>query len=174
MQSRPTASEYASYYGTYIRLVPEGDLLKLLEQQMESFCALMQEVPESAGDFRYAPEKWTLKEVLGHLVDTERVMSYRTLCIARGEQTALPNMDEDMYVSLGKFGRLPLQALVEEFAIVRKSTVALLSGLDEEAWLRRGTASGHNVSVRALGAIIAGHELHHRAIIVQKYLAPNA
>ena len=165
---RPDSNEYAPYYGKYISLVPEGDILVTLEKQLPDTLALL--APREAdGDFRYAPGKWSVKESLGHVIDTERVFSYRALRIARNDKTPLAGFEQDDYVKYGPFAQCSLAALLEEFASVRKATVALFRGLDEAAWTRRGVASNNEVTVRALAYMIAGHELHHRRLFQQKY-----
>jgi DinB superfamily len=166
--SRPESNEYAPYYDKYISLVPEGDILVTLEKQLPATLALLAR-PESDGDFRYAPGKWSAKESLGHVVDTERVFSYRAMRISRNDKTPLAGFEQDDYVKYGPFGHCSLAALVEEFSAVRKATLLLLRALDDAAWARRGVASNNEVTVRGLAYIIAGHELHHRKIFEQKY-----
>ena len=125
---------------------------------------------EADGEIRYAPEKWSLKEVLGHVNDTERIMSYRALRIARNDATPIEGFEQDDYVGNGPFGQRPLSDLIEDYIAVRRATVSLFRNLDEAAWTRRGVANKNEVTVRALAYIIAGHELHHRRIIEEKYL----
>src|SRR6185436_1575430 len=166
--SRPESSEYAPYYAKYISLVPEGDILVTLERQLTDTLALL--APREAdGDFRYAPCKWSVKEALGHVMDTERIFSYRALRIARNDKTPLAGFEQDDYVKYGPFGHCTLAGLVEEFASVRSATVLMFRALDEAAWARRGTASNNEVTVLALAYMIAGHELHHRRIFQQNY-----
>ncbi len=167
--TRPDSDEYAPYYDTYISKVPDQDLLQLLKEQIEDTCALLSKVPESGADAAYAPGKWTIKEVAGHMVDTERIMAYRLLRVARGDTTPLPGFEQNDYVRTGGFQARPLASLVEEFRIARASTLALLQGLDEAALARRGVADGKTVSARALAYIIAGHERHHVGILQQQY-----
>ncbi len=165
---RPDSSEYAPYYGKYVSLVPEGDILVTLGRQSLETVALL--APrEAVGDSRYAPGKWSVKESLGHLIDTERVFSYRALRIARNDKTPLAGFEQDDYVKYGPFAQLSLSTLLEEFTLVRKATVALFRALDETAWTRRGVASNNEVTVRALAYMIAGHELHHRRIFQERY-----
>ena len=166
--SRPESNEYAPYYGKYISLVPEGDILVTLEKQLPDTLALLAR-PEADGDFRYAPGKWSVKESLGNVIDAERVFSYRAMRIARNDKTPLAGFEQDDYVKYGPFGHCRLAGMVEEFASVRKATVLMLRALDEAAWVRRGTASNNEVTVRALAYMIAGHELHHRKIFREKY-----
>jgi uncharacterized damage-inducible protein DinB len=166
---RPQPGEYAPYYDRYISLVQETDVIGVLEQQVAVTVAALAVLPESAGDFRYAPGKWSVKEVLGHINDTERIFAYRALRIARNDQTPLAGFEQDDYVRWGSFVARRLDDLVEEFAAIRETTLALLRGLDEAAWSRRGIASQNEVTVRALAYMIAGHELHHRRILQEKY-----
>jgi DinB superfamily len=167
--SRPGSDEYAPYYDTYISKVPNQDLLQLLKGQIEETCALLSKVPESRADVTYAPGKWTIKEVAGHIVDTERIMAYRLLRVARGDATPLPGFEQDDYVRGGGFQTRTLASLIEEFRLARASTLALLQGLDAEVMTRRGIADGKPVSARALAYIIAGHERHHVGILRQQY-----
>ncbi len=166
--TRPESGEYAPYYDKYISLVPEGDILVVLEKQLPVTLAQLAR-SESDGDFRYAPGKWTAKESLGHVIDAERVFSYRAMRISRNDKTPLAGFEQDDYVKYGPFGHCTLASLVEEFASVRKATLSLFRALDEAAWTRRGTASNYEVTVRALAYMIAGHELHHRRIFQEKY-----
>ncbi|HFJ9285707.1 TPA: DinB family protein [Bacillus toyonensis] len=168
MQKRPDANEYNPYYSTYINLIPNGDIIRILEQQMKETNLLLKDISDSEGHFRYAPNKWSIKEVIGHIVDTERIMAYRLLSIARGETAELPGYNDDMYVLRAA------QDLLENLTVVRQSTVHLLKSLDKEAWLQRGIANNSEVTVLALANIIAGHELHHRQIIKERYLGSNA
>jgi hypothetical protein len=168
---RPDSSEYAPYYGRYVSLVPEGDILNLLTEQLQSTMSLLEGVSESEADYAYAPGKWTIKEVIGHIIDGERVFAYRALRIARGDRTPLAGFEQDDYVRNGSFGERSLEGLLEEFECVRRSTLHLLGSLNDEAWKRRGTASDNEVSVRALAYIIAGHERHHANVLREKYLS---
>jgi hypothetical protein len=168
---RPAATEFGQSYAGYIGGVPDGDLLATLEQQDEDTMALLKGVPESKGNFAYAPGKWTLKEVVGHLADAERVFAYRALRIARGDQTALPGFDEKAWVPNGGAAGRTLADLLGELRAVRAATLELLRHLPADAPSRQGTASGHGVTVRALAWIIAGHERHHMRIIRERYLS---
>jgi hypothetical protein len=167
---RPQPGENAVYYDRYISLVEGNDILGALDEQRRQTLLLLCGRPESDGDIRYAPGKWSLKEVIGHLNDTERVMSYRALRIARADQTPMEGFEQDDYVRNGSFGERPLSDLIEDYIAVRRATISLFRNFDEESWTRRGTANKSEVSVRALAYIIAGHELHHRNIIEEKYL----
>lgn len=171
LSARPGAGEYAPYYEKYVSLIPEDDILATLQKQPPEIVALLSARKEAYGDFRYAPGKWSVKEVLGHVIDTERVFSYRALHIARNDQTPMEGFEQDDYVKYGPFGQCSLAVLVEEFKSVRLATLSLFRGLDEAAWVRRGVANKNEVSVRAIAYIIAGHELHHEKILLEKYFA---
>lgn len=167
---RPDETEYIQYYGRYISLVPDGQILTVLSSQLAETLALLRSIPESQAGFRYEPDKWSIKELVGHLIDTERIFSYRALRFARKDKTALPGYEQDDYVRNASFDDYPLGELAAEFESVRQSTLFLFKHLDEEAWMRRGSANNSEASVRALSYIIAGHELHHRGILESRYL----
>ena len=167
--ARPEPGEYAPYYDRYISLVAGTDILGTLDAQRRQTMLLLSGRDESEGDFRYAPDKWSAKEVLGHVCDTERIFAYRALRIARGDQTPLPGFEQDDYVKNGPFAKAALEEIIEDYIAVRRATLTLLRNLDEAAWTRRGVASKNEVSVRALAYMIAGHELHHRRILEEKY-----
>ena len=168
--SRPDPSEYGAYYGRYISLVPPGPIVDQLRGQIVETFGMLRALPEPRGEHRYAPGKWSIKEVIGHVVDGERVFGYRALRFARGDETPLPGFEQDDYVRNGGFGARTLRHLVDELETVRHGTLLLFEGLDESAMIRRGTASGMPVTVRALAHIIAGHELHHRSVLRERYL----
>ncbi|HEY9383371.1 MAG TPA: DinB family protein [Gemmatimonadales bacterium] len=168
--ARPDATEYAPFYAGYVAGVPEGDVLDLLERALEETTRLLGAVPEARGDFAYAPGKWTLKEVVGHVVDAERVFSYRALRFARGDTTPLAAFDENAWAPNSGARARTLADLLGEYRAVRAATLALLHSLPAGADLRRGTASGREISVRALAWIIAGHERHHLRLIRERYL----
>ncbi len=167
--SRPEAGEYAPFYASYVQRVPEGNLLEHLERQGRKTAALVRALPPEAAHHRYAPEKWSVVEVLGHMADAERVFAYRALRIARGDATPLAGFDEKAYVPAAGFDRRALAEVLEEFEAARRSTLALLRGFDVVAWERRGLANANPVSVRALAHIVAGHELHHLEILRTRY-----
>ncbi len=166
---RPAADEYDPYYAKYISLVPDGDLVKILSTQIEETTNLLKAVPESKAGFRYAPGKWSIKEVVGHLSDAERIFSYRALRIGRGDTTPLPGFEQDDYVNGTNFDAHLLTDLVNEFRAVRQATITLLKSFDEEALRRRGVASDKPISVRALAYCMAAHELHHVEILRTRY-----
>jgi len=167
---RPQPGEYDPYYEKYLSLIQGNDILAALDEQRRQMVLLLSGRTEADGDLRYAPQKWSLKEVLGHINDTERIMSYRALRISRGDATSIEGFEQDDYVRNGPFGRRSLADLIEDYIAVRRATVSLFRNLDEAAWTRRGIANKNEVTVRALAYIIAGHELHHRRIIEEKYL----
>lgn len=171
MLERPSRDEFTQYYGTYIDLVPEGNLESILQTQFEETRRLLSTISEEQANYRYEAGKWTLKEVVGHIADTERIMSYRLLCIARGDKLPLAGYDEIEYVKEAVFPVRKLTDVVEEYAAVRQATMALLRGVPYHAWTRTGVANYSRLSARALAYIIAGHELHHRSIIEERYLA---
>jgi hypothetical protein len=169
--ARPHADEHAPYYGRYITRVPEGDLVSLLREQVMETVRLLETVPPDRADFAYAPGKWTIKEVVAHLIDVERVMSYRALSFARNDKAELPGFDENAWAPEAGAERRTLDDLLEELQIVRMATIQLASHLDARALERRGIASGNPVTVRALFYIIAGHERHHAALLRERYLS---
>jgi hypothetical protein len=167
---RPSPDEYAPYFGRYIDEVPSGDVLETLQRQMAEAQALLHGIPESRALHRYAPGKWSIKEVVGHVSDTERIFTYRALCFARSERAPLPGFEEDEYVAAAGFDTRPLSDLARELGSVRVATLALFRGLSDEALLRRGTANARPYSVRAIAYIIAGHERHHARVLRERYL----
>ena len=167
--TRPEKSEYAPYYDTYVSKVPKGDILQMLRDQMDSTLWMLENLDESKGDYRYAEGKWTVKEVLGHVVDSERLFAYRACCIGRGDKTPLPGYEQDDYVLTGGFNARPIKHLMTEYQGIRTATIAMLEGFPEEAWTRSGTASGNPFTAKALVWIIAGHELHHLIVFKEKY-----
>ena len=170
MLSRPNSDEYFEYYGNYISQVPEGDVRDLMRSQLSETIALLSAVSDAKAEQAYGAGKWTLKEAVLHMSDAERVFSYRMLRISRGDATPLPGFDQNDWVPLSCANGRALTNLVMEFAAVRASTLALADSISAEAWVRKGTASGHPISVRALAYIAAGHERHHVKIIRERYL----
>ena len=166
---RPAADEHAPYYARYIDLVPDVDLLDYLQRQMEGTAAFLRAIPEALHGHRYAEGKWSIREMVGHIADTERIFAYRALRFARADQTPLAGFDENAYVPAGQFDRRPLAELIDEFEAVRRATVALVRGLQPEAWTRIGTANGKAISVRALVYIAAGHERDHLGTLRERY-----
>lgn len=167
--ARPESGEYAPYYDRYISLVAGSDILSTLDTQRRQTMMLLCGRDEGEGDFRYALDKWTAKQVVGHVCDTERVFAYRALRIARGDQTPIEGFEQDDYVRNGPFAVAPLAELIDDYIAVRRATLTLFRNLEEAAWRRLGVANKNEVTVRALAYIIAGHELHHRRILEEKY-----
>jgi uncharacterized damage-inducible protein DinB len=168
---RPAPSEYVPYYETYISKVPKGDVLKVLEDQRHDTQQLLAGLSDAKALHRYAPEKWSIKQVVGHMMDTERVFCYRALAFGRADGNPLPGFDEKAWAPAGRFDARTLKDLAAELDAVRRATIALFSGLDDEALTRRGVANNNPITVRALAWIIAGHERHHVAILRERYLA---
>ncbi len=166
---RPEPDEIPSHYAGYIQRVPELDPVVVLAAQIEETAALLHSLSETDAMHRYAQGKWSVKEVVGHLADVERIMAYRALRIARGDTTPLPGFDENAYVPVAQFDARSVADLVGELRTVRAATLALLRTFDPDAWRRRGTASGKPVSVRALAYMIPGHERHHLEILRTRY-----
>ncbi|WP_191566007.1 DinB family protein [Metabacillus idriensis] len=169
MNKRPEQNEYAPYYSDYISLIPEGDIEQILKLQIIETTKLLANLSDQRGLFRYETDKWSIKEVIGHIVDTERIMGYRLLTIARGDSVAMPGYDENAYILQADFNQQPMEELLETLSAVRQSTLYLLKGLKEEDWVRWGNANGFEVTVRAIAFIIAGHEIHHRKILAERY-----
>ncbi len=168
--TRPAKDEFAPYYSMYIDLVPEGDIVGILSHQLEETLALLRGVSEEKAGFRYAPDKWSIKELIGHLNDTERIMAYRALRFARNDQKPLSGFEQDDYVSAAMSDKSSLADLASELEHVRKANIFLFRQLSNEAWQRRGLANDKEISVRALAYIIAGHERHHIEILRSRYL----
>ncbi len=168
--SRPESSEHASYYARYTTLVPEGDIVSILTRQLDDTLGVLRAIDESRAGYRYAEGKWSIKELLGHVIDSERIFSYRALRFARNDQTPLSGFDQDIFMSGANFDERTLADLMDEFATVRTATIQLFKPLNDEEWLRRGEASDNEVSVRALAHIIVGHATHHLQILTSRYL----
>lgn len=170
---RPGTDEYAPFYHGYVTAVADERIGAQLTAQGDLLARLLAPLDDDAARHRYAPGKWSVKEVVGHLADTERIFAYRLLRIARGDTTPLPGFEEDAYVATGDFDGRALSELADEFRAVRAATLALATGLPAAAWARRGTASGATISARALGWILVGHVAHHVRILHERYgLAP--
>lgn len=170
--NRPDRSEYDEYYDRYASLVPDGDIADILSTQISDTLALLETVPADRETWAYAPGKWSFREGVGHLVDVERVFAARTLWIARDPETGQPSMDQDLWAANSTARDRPLRELLDEWAAVRVATVALVRGLDAESLARVGTASGLRFTVRSFPWIIAGHELHHRRLLRERYGLP--
>lgn len=166
---RPAPAEYAEFYAGYIALVPEGDVVASLRDGRERMKEALGTLPESTGDRRYAEGKWTVRTLIGHMIDAERIFSYRAMRIARGDATPLPSFDENAYAVAAESDTRRLAELAAELLAVRDCTTRLFASLPEAAWTRTGTASNATVSVRAIAYITAGHSLHHLAILKDRY-----
>ena len=168
--NRPEKNEYAEFYAGYVSLVQETDIIAALSNQTNDLQTLFAEIPEEKGDYRYAEGKWSIRELLGHIIDGERVFSYRALRISRGDQTPLASFEENFYVANSNFSNLKLAAALEEFSLLRQSNVLLFKNLTDEMWSQTGTASDVIISVRALAYISVGHIRHHANILRERYL----
>lgn len=166
--ARPQAGEFAPYAEKYISLVPD-DVLGALEQQARQTAQLFVDRPETDGNFRYASGKWSAKEVLGHIIDTERIFTYRALRAARRDRTPMEGFEQDDYVRDGSFGQRTLKSLLDEYQSVRPATLTLFRSFSGDTWTARSIANQHEISVRALAFMTAGHELHHIKILRERY-----
>lgn len=167
---RPKPDEHEPYYSLYIDRVPDGDIVETLRRQLPEALTFFGEIPESRGDHRYAEGKWSIRQVIGHLTDSERVFQYRAMRFSRRDLTPVPGFDENLYVDNGPFAHVPMADLISEFEHLRHASIRLFSALDEDAFARRGVANGHEISVRALAFVLAGHEEHHREVLRTRYL----
>jgi DinB superfamily len=167
---RPPATEYSSAFEVYVSLVPETDVMTALAQQKGELARTLSSVRGEAERYRYADGKWTIRELVGHVIDSERVFGYRALCIARGEKVSLPGFDENAYAANAPYGDYPLGDLLDEFAQVREGHLFLFRHLSREAWVRVGTANSNPASVRALAYITVGHVRHHLGVLRDRYL----
>ena len=168
-RARPDVSEYAPFFHGYVAAVQEGDVVDLLRSDGAELLETIHRIPEERGGHRYGPDKWTIREVIGHLIDAERIFTYRALRIARGDQTMLPGFDENEYVRTAGSDQRTLADLARELAAVRESTVLMFESLPDDAWLRRGNANGTEMTVRALAYVAAGHPRHHHRILRERY-----
>lgn len=171
MISKPQPGEYAPYAEKYVTQVSDGtDVLALLTDLKDSTYDFLMTLPPEKADYAYGPDKWTIKELVGHMIDAERVFAFRAMCFARGEQQPFPGFDEDAYVANASFSSRTLADLAAEFKAIRESTLFLVRSISKTEEERIGTASGKPVSVRALIFMMAGHELHHLQLIKERYL----
>ncbi len=168
--TRPEATEYAPYYAGYVGHVPTGDVVETLSTQHDGSIELLRSIGEEKSLSRYAPGKWSIREVVGHLIDAERIFTYRALRFARADETALASFDENSYIANASFDDRSLASLCDEFEAVRRASVLLFASLNGTEWMRRGIASNNAMSVRALAWVTAGHELHHVGILRSRYL----
>jgi uncharacterized damage-inducible protein DinB len=167
---RPEKTEYNEYYDRYVSLVDETEIVSAFENQLSEMQKLFQEISEEKSAFAYAEGKWTIKEVVGHLIDGERIFDYRALRISRGDETPIEGFEQDDYVENAPFNEYKLSDLVKEFELVRQSSILFFRHLKETDWTRTGIASDSPVSVRALAFIMVGHVRHHANILRERYL----
>ena len=168
---RPAPGEYAPFHAGYVAMVPDGDVLATLKKQLGETLRLLSRLGEPKSRYRYAPGKWSIREVVGHLIDAERVFTYRALTFARGDKTPLPGFDENMWAAASNADARTLKSLLEELKAMRSATLALFKSFNAEQLARIGIASGHPVSVRGLLYVTTGHERHHIKILRERYLA---
>ena len=168
--ARPEKSEYPPYCETYVSRVPDGDIVATLGKQLDQTLALIHSIPEARGDFRYDEGKWSIKELIGHVIDSERVFAYRALRFGRGDTTPLAGFEQDDYVRGAHFNKRTLQNLADEYEQVRRASISLFANLDHNSWASRGSANNNEVSVLGLAFIVAGHERHHVEILKTRYL----
>ena len=167
---RPAKGDYGEYYQKYVDLVKGDDIFRILVEQNMDSQNVLNSFSESKGNYKYAEGKWTVKEVIGHMMDVERIFAYRALCIARGETNPLPGMDQDMYVSNGSFNKRQLFDLNYEYRLLRESNILLFGGFDKSVLQNKGTASGYVVTVLALMFMTVGHEKHHLNVLMERYI----
>src|SRR2546427_10171981 len=167
--NRPNESEYAPYYQDYVAHVPEDEILPVLRAQPDDLDVLLGRVTPDHETYAYAEGKWSIREIIGHLIDGERVFGHRAFCIARGESQNLPGFDQNDYMLTAPYRQIDLEDLLSELRLVRQANLAMLRNLDEAAWARLGTANGNEVSVRALAFIMAGHVRHHMGVLRERY-----
>ena len=173
MTGRPGNDEAAHYYSKYIDRVPDGDVVVLLERQLEESMELWRTISEERSLHRYAPEKWSIRQVLSHINDTERVFVFRAFWFGRGFDAPMPSFDQEIAATAARADERSWASHVDEFKAIRASTLALFRDLPEDSWARRGIASDNPVSVRALAYITAGHAAHHAAILKERYLTAD-
>ena len=169
MSNRPSANEYSEGVRPYVALVPEDDVTAAIEKQGKETAAFFRGLTDAKASFRYAPDKWSIKQVIGHVVDAERIFTYRAVCIARGETKSLPGWDEKLYMTGSNFDDRSLRDLTDEYEAVRRATVCLFRGLSSAGWTKLGTANEKPVSARALAYIALGHERHHLKVLRERY-----
>ena len=167
---KPDATEFDAYYNKYVSLVTEPDLIRVLEEQPNELSALLGKLEEDKGKFAYAEGKWTIKEVISHLIDGERIFAYRVLRISRGDETPIEGFEQDGYIENSHANERTFDDLLEELSLLRKANLRLLKNFRDNDWTRIGTASGKPISARALGFIMAGHIRHHIGILKARYL----
>ncbi len=167
---RPNKNEYAEYYHKYIEKVPQGNIVGILEDQLGTITNFFMQITEEKSKFRYAQGKWSIREVLGHIIDAERVFSYRAMRFSRNDKRSLQSFDENHYIQNSNYDSITLQMLIEEFTSLRNTNIYMFKGFTENMWLAKGIVSENEVSVRALAYIIVGHAEHHMRIVQERYL----
>jgi hypothetical protein len=167
---RPDTAELPEYQIAYISKVTGDDIMTFFRQQLEAASNTFRIIAEAKGNYRYAPDKWTVKELIGHVIDSERVFAYRALSLSRNDSTALPGFDQDPWARHANHGSVPMKELADEFESVRRSSIHLFRHLDPAAWKRRGTANNNPITVHALAYLIGGHTEHHLEILESRYL----
>ncbi|MEW6468985.1 MAG: DinB family protein [Bacteroidota bacterium] len=167
---RPSSAEYPEYFEQYIRLVPGDTVLKKLQDSILDLQSILSNIPEEKENFAYAPDKWSVKDVIGHIIDTERILAYRALRFARNDKVELPGYDQNIYAPHANYNKRTLYDIAHEFGLVRESNILLFRHFDEEALMRRGRANKWDMTVRSLIYVISGHELHHLHVLRTRYL----
>ncbi len=167
---RPKSTEYPEWYDGYVKSVPDGNIFELMDKQLKEVAALFNDISEEKSFYRYEPDKWSINEVLGHLIDVERIMSCRALRFARGDKTDIPQYDHDEYVRIANFDSVPFSDLKKEFRFLRKSTMMMFKSFPENQYAAEGYSGGKKFTVRAKAYIIVGHVNHHLRILRERYL----
>lgn len=168
--TRPKLSECPEWYHGYINSVPDGDIVVLMEQQLKDVAAILNSIPKEKESFRYAQDKWSVKELVGHLNDGERILSYRALRFLRFDKTDLSQYDHDLYVKAAKFDEIDFEILKKEFRFLRKATVMIFQNVTEDQWAFEGLSGGKSFTLRAMAYILVGHVNHHIKVLQEKYL----
>lgn len=167
---RPASDEHIEYYGHYISRVPDGDIVVSLKQNLAETLTFLRGIPESKFDHRYAPDKWSIREIVGHLGDGERVFQYRAWRFSRADDTPVPGFDENLYVANSPFANVSMPDLIAEFESLRRASIHLFENMDADAMTRRGKANDAEISVRAIGYVLVGHVIHHIGVLKERYL----
>lgn len=167
---RPKSDEHVPYYSAYIDRVPDGDIVEILKNDTPETLSFLRAIPEARWDYRYAPDKWSVRQIVGHLADGERVFQYRAWRFSRADRIPVPGFDENLYVANAPFENVSMPDLIDEFEALRRASILLFGSMTEEAMARRGIANEHELSVRAIAFIIAGHVTHHLGVLRERYL----
>ena len=167
---KPKPQEYPAYFQRYISLVPNGEIIDLLIQLQQETSLILSRLSEEVGSYRYEKDKWSIKEVIGHIIDTERVFAYRAFCFARDKNTPQSSYDQDIYAENSNYHHRSLLEIAEEYRTVRDNSIIFFRSLDEETTNNMGSTSDYHMSLRSIPYIIVGHELHHRRVIEEKYI----